>query len=138
MNTGTDASIHFKKVHKPLGFRTKPTNKETIMKLLTKEIKAKLISNDKKGRDKPIEQEYSVCKFFDPTGSWTWYAYSIDDDGYLFGYVAGSEPEYGLFHIKELEEVRLPFGLGIERDAYYRPELFKDITNRHLNIYAGG
>jgi hypothetical protein len=52
------------------------------MKLLTKEIREKLpplYSQEKE------EDPFVVVKFFDPVGSWTWYAYegsAVDEDGY--------------------------------------------------------
>ena len=38
----------------------------------------------------------------------------------------------GSFSIKELQDVKLPFGLGIERDLYFEPikadELWKELN----------
>ena len=84
------------------------------MKLLTQELKQKLPALYY--QETEIDQ-IVVCKFFDPTDSWSWYAIEgspVDEDGFynagkekvgflFFGYVAGVEPELGYFSLKELE-----------------------------------
>lgn len=96
------------------------------MMLLTKEIRKqlpKLTTTDGQGRDAVV-----IVKFFDPCGSWTWYATEgepiLDDDGnevdfHFFGLVDGFEAELGTFSLNELASVRNAFGLGIERDMYF-------------------
>ena len=91
------------------------------MKLLTKEIISKL---EKRGRvenykdDDPI-----IAKFFNPTGAGTWYVMEgeqqPDGDWLFFGYVDLLSQEWGSFSLNELESVRLPLGLGIERDINF-------------------
>src|SRR5512135_2156342 len=84
------------------------------MKLLTKAILAKLpaLYSQEDKKDPMV-----VCKFFDPTGSWTWYVLEgspVDKEGLFdtdqekvdflfFGYVAGDFPELGYFSLHELE-----------------------------------
>ena len=91
------------------------------MKLMTKEITKKAQAQYLKGSD--FENQKVVAKFFDPTGSWTWYLMNQDpeDPDYLWGIVKGFEVEMGSFSLSELESVRGRFGLGIERDRYFRP-----------------
>ena len=96
------------------------------MKLLTKEIRnklPKLRSTDGQGDDAIV-----IVKFFDPTGSWTWYATEgepiLDEEGneidfHFFGLVKGFEDELGTFSLNELASVKVGFGLGIERDMYF-------------------
>lgn len=60
-------------------------------------------------------------KFFNPQGSWTWYAIEFDGDDTFFGYVDGEYPELGYFSLAELSEYKGPFGIGIERDRYWDP-----------------
>ena len=66
-----------------------------------------------------------VAKFFDPCGSWTWYVAEgerQDDGSFLcFGLVHGHEREWGYFSLAELEAVRGPLGIGIERDLHWEP-----------------
>lgn len=64
-----------------------------------------------------------VAKFFDPTGSWAWYATEGERDGddfIFFGYVRGFDNELGNFSLSELQEAKCLFGLGIERDLHFK------------------
>lgn len=62
-------------------------------------------------------------KFFTPDSSWTWYVVEFDPTERLcFGLVIGHEREFGYFSLDELESVRGPLGLRIERDLYFEPK----------------
>ena len=104
------------------------------MKLLTEEIRRKLPplrSQEAQGGD-----AIAHVKFFTPDSSWTWYVTEFDGEDALFGLVDGHEKELGYFSLSELQSVRGPMGLAIERDLYWRPkplreiaqELFEDAT----------
>ena len=54
------------------------------MKLLTKEIKKKL---PKLYSQEKVEDPIVQVKFFDPVGSFTWYAYEFDGEDLFFGKV---------------------------------------------------
>ena len=87
------------------------------MKLLTKEIENRF---KKIGSQENIEDHQIIVKFFDPTGSWTWYATEYDQDTKtFFGLVDGHDKELGYFSLEELESVKGSFGLDIERDRYF-------------------
>ena len=59
-------------------------------------------------------------KFFTPWSSWTWYGSEYDPKhGIFFGVVVGLEREFGYFSLEELEGIRGPGGLTIERDLYW-------------------
>ena len=61
------------------------------------------------------------CEFFCPWSDWTWFVTEggpRDDDFIFFGYVIGFEEEWGYFSLSELESIRGPGGLTIERDLY--------------------
>ncbi|MBT4637533.1 MAG: DUF2958 domain-containing protein [Deltaproteobacteria bacterium] len=62
-----------------------------------------------------------VAKFFDPCGSATWFITEYDPEQKLaFGYVCGlQEDEFGYVSLTELESIKRPFGLTIERDLYF-------------------
>ena len=60
-------------------------------------------------------------KFFTPDANWTWYAIEFDGDDLFFGLVIGLETELGYFRLSELQEVRGPLNLPIERDLYFTP-----------------
>ncbi len=99
------------------------------MKLLTKELEKKLIRQAKKNEfiSDPSE-DYAHVKFFDPTGSWTWYASEYDPDTRIFyGLVDGHEKEFGYFSFDELLQLRLPMGLKIERDLYFESTLLSEL-----------
>jgi hypothetical protein len=88
------------------------------MHLLTKELRQKfppLYSSENEA------DPLVVCKFFTPDSSWTWYAIEFDGDDTFFGWVEGLENELGYFSLSELESVRGPLGLPIERDLYFEP-----------------
>jgi hypothetical protein len=88
------------------------------MKLLTNELRQKLPPlYSAENEANPLV----VCKFFTPDSSWTWYAIEFDGDDTFFGFVEGLENELGYFCLSELESVRGPFGLRIERDLYFQP-----------------
>ena len=61
------------------------------------------------------------AKFFTPWTSWTWYATEFDGVDVFFGLVVGHEVELGYFSLKELESIRGPGGLRIERDLSFKP-----------------
>ncbi len=118
------------------------------MKLLTKELREKLpalYSQDGKGGEAIV-----YIKFFLPSGSWTWYATEgspIKDesgkavDFHFFGLVDGNEKELGYFSLAELESVKGPMGLPIERDIHWEPKSLKEIAPelfRHETESKGG
>lgn len=72
-----------------------------------------------------------VVRLFNPVGSATWLATEIDADDILFGLadLGFGSPELGSSSLAELEAVRLPFGLGIERDIAF-------IGRFRLSVYA--
>src|SRR5574338_1404898 len=99
------------------------------MKLLTQEIRNRLPkiyqTDGVKLEDKTIH-----AKFFTPWSNWTWYVFEGEpegDDFRFFGYVEGLESEMGYFMLSELESVRGPGGLKIERDLYFDPTPFSTI-----------
>ena len=100
------------------------------MKLFTKEIETKLQKQYPQGSS--FEQDV-ICKIFDPCGSWTWYIMNQDpeDPDYLWGIVKGFETESGSISKRELETVKTGFGLGLERDKFFKPrpasEVWKDL-----------
>ncbi len=59
-------------------------------------------------------------KFFTPDASWTWYAIEYDPETRtFFGLVDGLERELGYFNLDELESLRGPLGLSVERDLLW-------------------
>ena len=93
--------------------------------LITDEIAQRLpalYSQEEQG-----ENAIAIAKFFTPRTSWTWYASEYDPEQRLcFGVVVGHEREFGYFSIEELEKIKGPGGLTIERDLYWKPKPLKD------------
>ncbi len=88
------------------------------MLLLTKENRKSLPPlRATENEDDPIVQ----VKFFAPWTYWTWYATEFDGEDEFYGLVRGHEIELGYFSLKELESVRGPYGLMIERDRHFKP-----------------
>ncbi|EIM72222.1 hypothetical protein A33O_20620 [Nitratireductor aquibiodomus RA22] len=86
------------------------------MILLTDDLRERLLSN---GRERGADH-VPVVKFFNPLGEGVWLATEIDADGdTLFGLADIGFPELGSFSLKELTSIRLPFGIGIERDVLF-------------------
>lgn len=92
------------------------------MQLMTDELKEKfknfpLMSQDGKGMDAEV-----VVKYFNPVGAGTWLITEGEEqpngDWELFGYCKIHEWEWGTVFLSELQELKLPHGMGIERDLY--------------------
>ena len=95
------------------------------MKLITKEIKRvlpKLYEQDGKGLE-----AIAFVKFFTPDSNWTWYATEFDGKDIFSGLVDGFEKELGYFSLSELQSVKGPLGLKIERDLYFVPTTLEEL-----------
>lgn len=96
--------------------------------MLTKEIELSLpalYSQEK------IEDPMVQVKYFCPWSNWTWYGIEYDPIQRLFfGFVVGLEKELGYFSLDELESLRGPMGLKIERDLHFTPCLLSEIQKR--------
>ena len=97
------------------------------MKLLTKEIKSRLpplYANE----NTPTKDVVAHVKFFTPDGNWTWYVTEFDGQDMLFGLIDGFDKELGYISLSELQSVRGPLGLPIERDMYWTPKTLGEIA----------
>ena len=100
------------------------------MKLLTKEIRTTLPPLGSTDR-LPHDQVTVQAKFFTPDSSWSWFATEFDGDDTFFGLVVGFEVEAGYFSLSELESVRGPWGLPVERDLYFASAKLSDLKALH-------
>ncbi len=111
------------------------------MKLLTEEIKSilpALYSQEK------VSDPFVYVKYFDPVGSWTWYATEgeeADNEDFLFfGFVVGFDAELGYFTLSQLESAKsLCEGiqaLPIERDLYFTPCRLSEVKAQHNREYG--
>ena len=65
-----------------------------------------------------------IVKFFNPCGAQTWLITGMENDGdTLWGYadLGFGCVEFGTISLSELKNLRLPFGLSIERDLHFKP-----------------
>ena len=90
------------------------------MELLTPDLRAVLLANAAAHATGAAPHDPApVLKLFNPLGAATWLATELDMDGdTLFGLadLGFGCPELGYFSLSEIAALRLPFGLGIERD----------------------
>ena len=99
------------------------------MKLLTKSIRTKLEANaaiSERAHLMPgvhIDHQ-PVVKIFNPAGMATWLLTEIDGD-IAFGLcdLGMGSPELGSVSISELESIKGPLGIGLERDKYFTPTM---------------
>lgn len=91
------------------------------MELITKELqeafKKQGYVGDKSFKDIPV-----ICKLFNPMGAGTWWLYEHVEDDIYMAYCLLDDPtfaECGTISINEMKALRLPFGLGIERDICF-------------------
>ena len=98
------------------------------MELVTKELREQLPPLYAQEREAdPIV----VCKFFTPDSGWTWYALEFDEVDTFFGLVIGFESELGYFSLSELQAIRGPLGLPIERDVHFQPTRLSVVRSWH-------
>jgi len=109
------------------------------MKLLTKTIKNKLVKNAQSNlTEQGISKEDTidhkpVVKFFNPMGAATWLITELDPTNMdiMFGLcdMGFGCPELGSVSLSEMEAIRLPLGLKIERDRFF-------VADKTLSEYA--
>jgi hypothetical protein len=79
---------------------------------------------------KPLNEHIITAKFFTPWAGWTWYMTELDkDEDYAFGYVVGLDSELGYFSIRELEALRGPGGITVERDLHFGKHMLSEVIN---------
>jgi hypothetical protein len=98
------------------------------MKLLTKTVEKSLppLYSQEDNSDPQV-----VLHFFNPMGQGDWWITEGSREGedfIFFGLCDLGYPELGYVSLNELESVRLPFGLGIERDLYWRIKPLSEVT----------
>ncbi len=109
------------------------------MKLLPEELKKQIqaLYSQEEEKDPMV-----ICKFFDSTGSWTWYVIDGQEEEYdygmdflFYGYVVGDEAEFGYFTLRDLETAKRGVtgikALPIERDLYFTPCRLSEIKAKH-------
>lgn len=96
------------------------------MDLITPEIRDQLLANWRKGDmgDGNFDPE-PVVKFFTPSAGATWLITEMveHDPDTLYGLcdLGLGEPELGYVTLSELQSLKGPLGLGVERDLHFQP-----------------
>ncbi len=109
------------------------------MKLLTKELRKQIpaLYSQENVKDPMV-----ICKFFDPAGSWTWYAIEGQEeecdhgrDFLFFGFVVGFDAELGYFTLSQLRTAKRGLtglrALPIERDLYFKSCRLSEVREKH-------
>jgi len=104
------------------------------MKLVTKELEKRF---EEVGRQEDVKDPVVIAKFFSPMGSQVWFATEYDKESKMFfGYVSlfnDHNNEWGSFSLEELESIKLPMGMKIERDMYCKEKTL-DEWKKQMNI----
>jgi hypothetical protein len=100
------------------------------MKLFTNEIEAKLV-------EAGYNNTRPICKLFTPWTNCTWLITGKEDEIYYGWADLGMQcVEWGgLFSREEVEDIRGPFGLTIERDLHWKDDPTVDYST--LDSLAG-
>tara|TARA_R110000868_G_scaffold127531_3_gene335323 strand:+ start:1263 stop:1628 length:366 start_codon:yes stop_codon:yes gene_type:complete len=95
------------------------------MKLLTKSIEKKLIKQQLETDDASRAKHKPYLKLFNPCGDATWLLSEYNPEDEMFYGLCDlgmGSPELGYVSLYEIMAIKLPFGLGIERDMYFNPD----------------
>jgi len=109
-----------------------PPTGENLLDDESREKLPPLYSGEEQGLD-----ALAQVKFFTPDAQWTWYASEFDSDDIFFGLVNGLELEFGYFSLKELQSVKGPMGLSIERDLHFEPKSLRKLRDQHKKDRGG-
>lgn len=103
------------------------------MKLMTKELEKKFKDFPLGSQDGKYGLARVIVKFFNPCGIGTWLITegekTEDGDFEMFGYCHlgnDEDAELGYVRLSELEEIKGPLGIGIERDLYFEECTLED------------
>ena len=105
------------------------------MKLISKELEERF---GQIGSQEKVKDPVVIAKFFNPMGRGYWLATEYDlKDKIFFGYVSlfgDYNDEWGYFSLDELESFKGSFGLGIERDLYFKETSSSELIKKYTKI----
>jgi len=102
------------------------------MKLLTEQMRKTLPSL---GSTAEESNPMCVAHLFNPVGAGDWYIIEggeVNGEYIFYGIANIIAPDFGEFLLSELENVKLPFGLTIERDLYWTPKPAQEVFKGEL------
>lgn len=107
------------------------------MKLMTTELEKRFAEVGR--QEDKVYDALVVARYFDPCGSWTWYATEYyPKDRLFFGYVSGLEDEFGDFSLDEMEQYKGRFGIGLERDLYFDEMPLRQALKKDRKVVPDG
>lgn len=115
------------------------------MDLYTFEQLDQLIANGRRGRKGDGDFDpVPVVKWFTPFGSATWLITEIDPENHLLAFgladLGLGFPELGFVSISEIQGVKGPGGLGVERDLHFKAQhplsVYAEIARNNSRIVA--
>lgn len=93
---------------------------QPAMKLLTQELLKKLppLGHSIKSKEEP----QAIVKWFTPDSNFTWYVAEYNpENGMCWGLVDGLDKEFGYFMLEEIQSLKGPLKLPVERDWSFDP-----------------
>jgi hypothetical protein len=115
------------------------------MKLYTSAQLDQLIANGRKSRECDGDFDpIPVVKWFTPFGGATWLITEIDPDNRLLAFGLADLglrfPEVGFVSVSEIEGLKGPGGLGVERDLHFKAQhplsVYAEIARNNSRIVA--
>lgn len=99
----------------------------TLLTAMLKEQLPALYATENQG-----DEAKAIVKFFTPDSNWTWYVTEFDGKDLFFGLVIGHYAELGYFRLSELEAIRGPYGLPVERDLSFKPATIEKLKEHYI------
>ncbi len=101
------------------------------MKLITKEFEESFTEYQLYSQEHE-KDPLVIAKLFDPCGSATWYLTEYDPvQKIAFGYITGlQQDEWGYTSLTELESIKRPYGLTIEKDLYFQQKRLSECMSK--------
>ncbi len=97
-----------------------------MVQFITDEQRAQLLANGRQSIENPDFDPYPVVKLFTPDAGATWLLTEADPDDTTrcFGLcdLGQGFPELGWVDLTEIQAVRGPLGLPVERDLYFKAD----------------
>ncbi|WP_283805423.1 DUF2958 domain-containing protein [Bradyrhizobium japonicum] len=111
-----------------------PKSQEAKLTLLTDEIREAMLANGRANADREETTDFKpVVRLFFPWGAATWLLTELDpkNPDIAFGLcdLGMGCPELGYVSLEEIESVRFPGGIGVERDLRF-------VATKTLSEYA--
>lgn len=101
---------------------------------MTKELEKKMPTYEEI-EDVKYDDLKVLVHYFNPAGRGNWFGVSYDPETrIMFGYVSifgDWNDEAGDFSLQELEELKLPLGLSIERNLHWTPKSLKEVRDEY-------